>query len=240
MAVKTRLLALAFGLLASGMWAVAGEQAPPDFSRGDMSKRVENVRRMVPAELQQELLRTRRIDRTGQTLLKRRAACTAWLNQAELDVAALAGKPDVKRCDEVFARPDVRQKLAQIQRLPAAQMQAQFLELMKQLVTQHGLTSDGLDQYRQVQAARQDIQRARRLLGRIEQQIAEHEQGGRAWVPEFQIPASSRSAALKQLEQDVEQDASEEDRGRPVQLDADKISDFLKAVVGDSAGEAKP
>ena len=133
--------------------------------------RLTRLAQMDDRELSDALIHARRIDRTGQILLKRRAICRLALTQAELEMARLAARDDVRQCDELVSAPEVQAQLAEMKRMSAFEMQTAY----KAFLTKYRLDNDTLRECLEMRLSQKTVERGKKKLAEIEQQIREHE-----------------------------------------------------------------
>ena len=188
-------------------------------------ERIDRLRKMDLRELARELGRAQRIDRTGQNLLKRRAVCRVAISQAELMAAKLASLSAVQRATEVLARPEVAQRLAEVRNLPPEKLVLAYAEFLDE----HRLDQGTMEQCRHLRLSKQSIDRGRKKLLEIEQQINNYERRGRLDLPDFQIRRGRPWEILDELDRETA-GSSEREPEFFDQRNAKRVADFLDSL----------
>jgi len=186
---------------------------------------VARVKEMDDRELAAALAQARRVDRTGQALIKRRAWCRVAIAQAQLEVDEFSARPDVFQCATLLARPEVWQKLLGLKTLPRADMPAAFASFLRE----YRLDVETLRQWQLMHSAQKTLARGQAKLKEIEQQIAAHENNAPvAVLPKLDFVRGSASELLDRLENEAPMAPAQE--ANPTEAPNKELARFLEEL----------
>lgn len=107
--------------------------APSAQQFSERRRRYAAIKEMGAEELDAALAKTVVLDaERGLPLLREQALCRVAIQRTQWDIDDYASIPEVRRAAETFRRPEIRQKLLALAKLPPADMLNAFLALLDQ------------------------------------------------------------------------------------------------------------